>query len=122
MGIRELKFICTFEEEYICCRTKRLKFGVGGLIYEIAYIPELYLNALITTMNRVSTKIDNLPPLSPADYSSLPGLIMPNSENKFPTKQEVIHYLGQYEQYYQLNVKRNSEVVEIKKNGDFFAK
>lgn len=67
MGIRELKFICTSEEEYIYCRTKRLKFGVGGLIYEIAYIPELYLNALITTMNRVSTKIDNLPPLSPAD-------------------------------------------------------
>lgn len=63
---------------------------------------------------------DSLTLFSPAVYSSLPGLIMPNSENKFPTKQEVIHYLGQYEQYYQLNVKRNSEVVEIKKNGDFF--
>lgn len=69
MKKRDLKFICTSEEEYICCSTKRLKFGVGRLIHEIAYFPTLFIHELIATMNIVSTKIDNLPPLSPSDYS-----------------------------------------------------
>ncbi|MCA4776214.1 ArsO family NAD(P)H-dependent flavin-containing monooxygenase [Empedobacter falsenii] len=64
---------------------------------------------------------DSLTLFSPADYSSLPGWIMPKTEHKFPPKQQVIDYLEQYEKHYQLHIKRNSEVIEIKKvDGVFY--
>ncbi len=63
---------------------------------------------------------DSLTLFSPAEYSSLPGWAMQKSENKFPKKQEVIEYLQQYEQHYQLNIKRNNEVIEVKKEGAIF--
>ncbi|MDQ0594939.1 putative flavoprotein involved in K+ transport [Chryseobacterium ginsenosidimutans] len=59
---------------------------------------------------------DSLTLFSPADYSSLPGWLMPKSEHRFPLRQEVIDYLGMYEKHYQLNVKRGIEVIEIKKD------
>ena len=40
---------------------------------------------------------------------------MPKSEHQFPLRQEVIDYLGKYEDHYQLNVQRSTEVTEIKK-------
>ena len=40
---------------------------------------------------------DSLMLFSPAEHSSLPGWLMPKSENLFPLKQEVIDYLCQYE-------------------------
>ncbi|WP_312297798.1 ArsO family NAD(P)H-dependent flavin-containing monooxygenase [Chryseobacterium sp.] len=63
---------------------------------------------------------DSLTLFSPADYSSLPGWLMPKSEHRFPLRQEAIDYLGKYEEHYQLNVKRGIEVVEIKKDGNVF--
>ncbi len=75
---------------------------------------------------------DSLTLFSPADYSSLPGWLMPKSNNKFPLRQEVIDYLNKYEEHYQLNVKRGVEISKITKeevgfkvytdNGIFYAK
>lgn len=43
---------------------------------------------------------------SPAQWSSLPGVIMPGGGNYYPTREETIQYLKEYEQKYQLPVKR----------------
>lgn len=63
---------------------------------------------------------DSLTLFSPADYSSLPGWLMPKSEHRFPLRQEAIDYLRKYEEHYQLNVRRGVEVVDIKKDGIVF--
>lgn len=75
---------------------------------------------------------ESLTLFSPAEHSSLPGWLMPKSKNLFPLKQEVIDYLCQYEQHYQLPIERNinvetitseNEVFKIStNNGDYFAK
>lgn len=57
---------------------------------------------------------------SPADYSSLPGWLMPKSDHKFPLRLEVIDYLKKYEEHYHLNVIHDIEVTEIKKIGNVF--
>lgn len=63
---------------------------------------------------------DSLTLFSPAEQSSLPGWQMPKSENEFPTKEEVIDYLCQYEKRYQLTVERGQEVKDIQKKKDIF--
>lgn len=63
---------------------------------------------------------DSLTLFSPAEHSSLPGWLMPKSQNEFPSKQEVIDYLCQYEKRYELPVQRPYEVKDIKKEKDFF--
>lgn len=75
---------------------------------------------------------ESLTLFSPAQHSSLPGWLMPKSENLFPLKQEVINYLCQYEQHYQLPIERNVEVKTITlennvfristRKGDYFAR
>ena len=56
---------------------------------------------------------DSLTLFSPSEHSSLAGWLMPKSENVFPLKDEVVNYLCQYEQHYQLPVKRSVEVLSI---------
>ncbi|MDH6252331.1 putative flavoprotein involved in K+ transport [Chryseobacterium sp. H1D6B] len=63
---------------------------------------------------------DSLTLFSPADYSSLPGWLIPMSEHRFPLRQEVVDYLAKYEEHYQLNVKRGIEVIDIKKEEGHF--
>lgn len=63
---------------------------------------------------------DSLTLFSPAEYSSLPGWAMPKTEHKFPIREEVIEYLRQYEDHYQLNIRRNTEVQEVRKEDNFF--
>lgn len=63
---------------------------------------------------------DSLTLFSPAEYSSLPGWLMPKSENRFPLRQEVIDYLSKYEEHYKLNVKRGVKVVQITKVNGLF--
>ncbi len=75
---------------------------------------------------------DSLTLFSPAEHSSLAGWQMPKSENLFPSKDEVISYLDQYEEHYQLPIKRNTEVLSITNvnkifslkttQGDFYSK
>ena len=57
---------------------------------------------------------------SPAEHSSLPGWLMPKSENEFPTREEVIDYVCQYEKRYKLPVERPVEVKDVEKEADYF--
>jgi putative flavoprotein involved in K+ transport len=56
---------------------------------------------------------DSLRLFSPAEHSSLPGWMMPRSENEYPGKQEVIDYLRQYEERYKLPVHRPVRVKSV---------
>ncbi|SMG42469.1 Predicted flavoprotein CzcO associated with the cation diffusion facilitator CzcD [Marivirga sericea] len=57
---------------------------------------------------------------SPAEHSSLPGWLMPKSQQEFPAKEEVIDYICQYEQRYKLRVKRPVQVKDVRKESDYF--
>lgn len=50
---------------------------------------------------------------SPAQWSSLPGIIMPGGSDYYPSFKEVIDYLNNYENKYQLPVKRPVSVTQI---------
>jgi putative flavoprotein involved in K+ transport len=58
---------------------------------------------------------------SPAQWSSLPGIIMPGGPDHYPSRNETIQYLREYEQKYKLPVERPVEVMSIEKaeNGSF---
>ena len=64
---------------------------------------------------------DSLTLFSPPKYSSLPGWLMPKSENEFPTKQQVLNYLNAYQNRYDIPVKHGVNVTEVKKDGLFFS-
>lgn len=55
---------------------------------------------------------------SPNSWSSLPGWVMPNTEQTYPTKKEVIEYLQQYEQRYQFPIIRPVYVDHVKSEGE----
>jgi putative flavoprotein involved in K+ transport len=63
---------------------------------------------------------DSLTLFSPAEHSSLPGWLMPKSENLFPLKQEVIDYLCQYEKRYELPIERSITVENITSENKVF--
>lgn len=63
---------------------------------------------------------DSLTLFSPAEYSSLPGWMMPKSGNKFPLKDEVISYLKAYEERYKINVQRPIQVNSVHRNSEGF--
>jgi putative flavoprotein involved in K+ transport len=49
---------------------------------------------------------DSLYAFSPARYSSLPGWLMPGGPEKYPTRDEVVSYLADYEKRFELPVRR----------------
>ncbi len=57
---------------------------------------------------------------SPAQWSSLPGVIMSGGGNYYPTREETIQYLKGYEQKYQLPVKRSVDVKSVTKTAQGF--
>lgn len=57
---------------------------------------------------------------SPAQWSSLPGVMMTGGPNYYPTRDETIQYLKQYEEKYQLEVQRPVQVKDVRKVGDLF--
>jgi cation diffusion facilitator CzcD-associated flavoprotein CzcO len=57
---------------------------------------------------------------SPAQWSSLPGMMMTGGSNYFPTSQETIEYLKHYESKYALPVKRPIQVFDVSKENDGF--
>ncbi|WKV13084.1 ArsO family NAD(P)H-dependent flavin-containing monooxygenase [Marivirga harenae] len=63
---------------------------------------------------------DSLTLFSPAEHSSLPGWLMPQSKNEFPSKKEVIDYVCQYEKRYKIPVERPVEVKEVGKESNYF--
>lgn len=52
---------------------------------------------------------------SPAQWSSLPGMIMTGGSDYYPTRDVAIEYLKYYEQKYQLPVKRPVDVFQVRK-------
>ncbi len=63
---------------------------------------------------------DSLTLFSPAKNSSLPGWPMPDSQQKFPAKNEVIDYLEKYEKRYTINIQRNIKVLKTHDEGNHF--
>ncbi len=64
---------------------------------------------------------DSLTLFSPAEYSSLPGWMMPKSANEFPSKQEVLDYLSAYQERYQIRIEHGVKVTDVQKNEHIFA-
>jgi putative flavoprotein involved in K+ transport len=58
---------------------------------------------------------------SPARWSSLPGRIMPGGDTYYPTRDEVVAYLADYETRYDLPVRRPVEVSAVRRDGDALA-
>jgi putative flavoprotein involved in K+ transport len=56
---------------------------------------------------------DSLTLFSPAAFSSLPGWLMPESTNPFPSRDEVVSYLTQYEHRYKVPVERPVQVQDV---------
>ncbi|MFN3664539.1 MAG: ArsO family NAD(P)H-dependent flavin-containing monooxygenase [Sediminibacterium sp.] len=63
---------------------------------------------------------DSLTLFSPAQYSSLPGWMMPKSEGQFPSKQEVISYLNAYQERYGIQIQHDVKVENVTKTQDVF--
>ena len=57
---------------------------------------------------------------SPAHWSSLPGMIMNGGGEYYPTRDEAIAYLKQYDTKYKLPIKRPQHVKDVRKNGHHF--
>ncbi|HEY0652162.1 MAG TPA: FAD-dependent oxidoreductase, partial [Chryseosolibacter sp.] len=57
---------------------------------------------------------------SPAQWSSLPGMIMAGGTDYYPTKDETISYLQAYESKYNLPVKRGVSVWDVTKVDEEF--
>jgi len=57
---------------------------------------------------------------SPAGYSSLPGWLMPPPAHEgYPTRYDVLDYLGRYEARYEFPIKRPVRVVSVERTGDY---
>lgn len=63
---------------------------------------------------------DSLRLFSPAQWSSLPGIIMEGGPDYYPTRDEAIDYLKAYEKKYKLNIRRQVIVEQVKKPDDQF--
>lgn len=57
---------------------------------------------------------------SPAQWSSLPGVLMKGGGAYYPSRDETIEYLNQYEHRYKFPIKRPVEVKQVITNGDGF--
>jgi thioredoxin reductase len=57
---------------------------------------------------------------SPAQWSSLPGIVMPGGSSYYPTRDEAISYIKGYEEKYKLPVKRSVEVFQVSKHENGF--
>jgi cation diffusion facilitator CzcD-associated flavoprotein CzcO len=55
---------------------------------------------------------------SPAQWSSLPGYLMPRTDDEYPTRSDVLAYLAEYERRYALPVERPVRVNTVERLGD----
>lgn len=55
---------------------------------------------------------------SPARWSSLPGWLMPASQGVYPTREETIAYLAEYERRYELPIERPVRIVSTHADGE----
>jgi putative flavoprotein involved in K+ transport len=64
---------------------------------------------------------DSLQLFSPASYSSLPGWLFPQTKDKYPSREEVISYLTEYEKRYAHPVQRPVKVKDISDYGEYLS-
>ena len=64
---------------------------------------------------------DSLRLFSPARFSSLPGLCFPGDPERYPTRDEVIAYLRQYADHFQLPIITETRVVSVTRDAGLFA-
>lgn len=64
---------------------------------------------------------ESLKLFSPAEHSSLPGWLMPKSEQEYPGRTHVINYLKQYEDRYNVPVERPVKVENVTKEDGIFS-
>lgn len=64
---------------------------------------------------------DSLRAFSPARWSSLPGRIMPGGPDRYPSRDEVVSYLADYEKRYGLPVHRPVRADAVEKRGEVLA-
>ncbi len=64
---------------------------------------------------------DSLRAFSPARWSSLPGRVMPGGPDRYPTRDEVVCYLADYEEGYGLPVHRSVRVGAVERRGEVLA-
>jgi len=57
---------------------------------------------------------------SPAQWSSLPGRLMPGGTSYYPTRDEALEYLADYERRYDVPVVRPVRVNRIRRDGEVF--
>ena len=55
---------------------------------------------------------------SPAQWSSLPGFLMPKTADEYPTRAEVLAYLAEYERRYALPIERPVHVDAVERGTD----
>ena len=55
---------------------------------------------------------------SPAQWSSLPGWLMPRGAGEYPTREETLSYLAEYERRYALPVERPVRVLAVRRADD----
>ncbi len=89
------------------------------------YLRKTSLKYLIIDANKYcggswSQNWQNLDLFSAAQHSSLPGWLMPKTKNEYPTKEEAIDYLCQYEKRYDFPIKRGIKINNIKKEAGLF--
>jgi putative flavoprotein involved in K+ transport len=57
---------------------------------------------------------------SPARFSSLPGLPFPGNPDRYPARDEVIAYLRQYAEHFQLPIVTHARVAQIARDSEVF--
>jgi len=55
---------------------------------------------------------------SPAQWSSLPGYLMPRTAEEYPSREDVLAYLAEYERRYELPVERPIKIDAVERGGD----
>lgn len=60
---------------------------------------------------------ESLKLFSPAQWSSLPGWMFPGAPSRYPTRDEVLSYLGEYEKRYGLSVERPVKASAVRREG-----
>lgn len=63
---------------------------------------------------------DSLRLFSPAAYSSLPGMLFPADARHYPLRDEVVRYLEQYADAFQLPIRQNIRVQKVRRKHGLF--
>ena len=78
------------------------------------------LEAADTIGHSWKVRYDSLKLFTSARYNNLPGLEFPGAKNRFPHKDEVVSYLQNYVNRFQIQLKINEKVISLSKKDQLF--